>query len=66
MRVLTESTVSKIERTGNGSSAVLRVTVDGAKAQEYCRKAAQFNSLPQLNYSFIRAKAQKAAAAKKA
>ncbi len=39
---------------------------DGAKAQEYCRKAAQFNSLPQLNYSFIRAKAQKAAAAKKA
>ncbi|PYX27762.1 MAG: hypothetical protein DMG80_17785 [Acidobacteria bacterium] len=39
---------------------------DDAKAKEYCRKAAQFNSLPQLNYSFIRAKAQKAAAAKKA
>jgi dihydrolipoamide dehydrogenase len=34
VRVLTESTVSKIERTGNGSSAALRVTVDGAKAQE--------------------------------
>ena len=39
---------------------------DSAKAQDYCKKAAEFNSLPQLNYAFIRAKAQKAAAAKKA
>ena len=39
---------------------------NGDKAREYCLKAAQFNSLPALNYSFIRAKAQKAAAAKKA
>ena len=37
---------------------------NGDKAREYCLKAAQFNSLPALNYSFIRAKAQKAAAAK--
>jgi len=39
---------------------------DTAKAQEYCKKAADFYSLPQLNYAFIRSKAQKAAAAKKA
>ena len=34
VKVLTESTVSKIERTGRGKSAALKVTVDGAKAQE--------------------------------
>jgi tetratricopeptide (TPR) repeat protein len=38
---------------------------DNAKAQEYCTKAAEFNSLPQLNYAFIRVKAQKIAAAGK-
>ena len=38
---------------------------DNAKAQEYCTKAAGFNSLPQLNYAFIRVKAQKIAAASK-
>jgi tetratricopeptide (TPR) repeat protein len=32
---------------------------DTAKAQEFLAKAAGFNSLPQLNYAFIRAKAQK-------
>lgn len=32
--VLTESTVSKIERTGRGKSAALRVTVDGSGARE--------------------------------
>jgi tetratricopeptide (TPR) repeat protein len=32
---------------------------DNAKAKEWCTKAAQFNSLPLLNYAFIRAKAQK-------
>ena len=34
---------------------------DKAKAQEFGSKAAAFNSLPQLNYAFIRAKAQKMA-----
>lgn len=32
---------------------------DSAKAQEYAAQAARFNSLPQLNYAFIRVKAQK-------
>jgi tetratricopeptide (TPR) repeat protein len=39
---------------------------DNAKAKEYCAKAAGFNSLPQLNYAFIRTKAQKMAAEPKA
>ena len=39
---------------------------DDAKAKELCTKAAEFNSLPQLNYSFIRVKAQKMVAGKKA
>jgi len=39
---------------------------DNAKAQEYCTKAAGFNSLPQLNYAFVRVKAQKVAAGNKA
>jgi tetratricopeptide (TPR) repeat protein len=34
---------------------------DKAKAKEFCTKAAGFNSLPQLNYAFIRTKAQKMA-----
>lgn len=38
---------------------------DGSKARDYCKKAAEFNSLPQLNYAFIRARAQKAGVAKK-
>jgi len=33
---------------------------DGAKAKEWFTKAAKFNSLPALNYAFIRAKAEKA------
>jgi tetratricopeptide (TPR) repeat protein len=37
---------------------------DKAKAKEFCSKAAWFNSLPQLNYAFIRTKAQKMAGAK--
>lgn len=32
---------------------------DGAKAKEFCTKAAAFNSLPQLNLAFIRTKASK-------
>jgi tetratricopeptide (TPR) repeat protein len=39
---------------------------DSAKAQEYCAQAAEFHSLPQLNYAFIRVKAQKIAESKKA
>ena len=35
------------------------------KAREYFKRAAEFYSLPQANYAFIRAKAQKAAAGKK-
>lgn len=35
---------------------------DNAKAKEFGTKAAGFNSLPQLNYAFIRAKAKKMAA----
>jgi tetratricopeptide (TPR) repeat protein len=35
---------------------------DNAKAKEFCMKAARFNSLPQLNYAFVRVKAQKMAA----
>ena len=32
---------------------------DSAKAREFCKKAAEFNSLPQMNLAFIRAKAAK-------
>jgi tetratricopeptide (TPR) repeat protein len=39
---------------------------DSYKAQEFSSKAARFNSLPALNYAFIRAKAQKMAGEKKA
>jgi tetratricopeptide (TPR) repeat protein len=39
---------------------------DGAKAKEYGAKAAGFNSLPQLNYALVRAKAQKLASDAKA
>jgi tetratricopeptide (TPR) repeat protein len=39
---------------------------DNAKAKEFCTKAAGFNPLPQLNYAFIRTKAQKMQADTKA
>ncbi len=38
---------------------------DTAKAQEYFAQVAGFNSLPQLNYAFIRVEAQKMASGKK-
>ena len=38
---------------------------DTSRAQEYFAKAAGFNSLPQLNYAFIRVEAQKMASGKK-
>lgn len=34
---------------------------DNAKAKEFCGKAADFNSLPALNYAFVRTKARKMA-----
>jgi tetratricopeptide (TPR) repeat protein len=37
---------------------------DGGKAQATCARAADFNSLPQLNYAFVRSKAQKVAGKK--
>ena len=39
---------------------------DLAKAKELATKAAGYNSLPQLNYAFVRVKAEKVAAGKKA
>ena len=39
---------------------------DKGKAKEFCMKAAGFNSLPQLNYAFIRMKAEKMATGMKA
>src|SRR5262245_30478039 len=38
---------------------------DAAKAAESCKQAADFNSLPNLNYAFIRAKAKAGAGEKK-
>jgi tetratricopeptide (TPR) repeat protein len=38
---------------------------DAEKAKEYCVKAANFNSLPQVNYAFIRAKAKAGAGSEK-
>ena len=38
---------------------------EAAKAQQYAKKAADFNSLPALNYAFVRSKVQKELSAKK-
>jgi tetratricopeptide (TPR) repeat protein len=40
-------------------SAAYQAKGDGSKAHELCKKAAEFNSLPQLPYAFVRTKAQK-------
>ena len=37
---------------------------DSTQARQFCTKAAEFNSLPALNYAFIRVKAQKQASMK--
>jgi tetratricopeptide (TPR) repeat protein len=42
-------------------SQAYRAKGDNAKAKEFSTKAAAFNSLPQLNYAFVRTKAQKMA-----
>ena len=46
-------------------SQAYRAKGDSAKAQEYGQKAAEFNSLPMLNYAFVRAKAQQMVAGAK-
>jgi len=46
-------------------SQAYRAKGDKQKAREFCQKAAEFNSLPQLNYAFVRAKAAKDLAAMK-
>jgi len=38
---------------------------DAARSEEYAKKTADFNSLPQLNYAFVRSKVQKGMSAKK-
>ena len=38
---------------------VYKAMGDKVKAKEFCKKAAKFNSLPVLNYAFIRMKAEK-------
>jgi tetratricopeptide (TPR) repeat protein len=45
-------------------SQAYRAQGDAAKSQDYLKKAADFNSLPALNYAFIRVKAQKEAGQK--
>jgi tetratricopeptide (TPR) repeat protein len=40
-------------------SQAYRAQGDAGKAQEYLKRAAEFNSLPALNYAFVRGKAQK-------
>ncbi len=40
-------------------SQAYRAQGDSAKAQEYLKKVAEFNSLPALNYAFVRERAQK-------
>ena len=43
-----------------------RLKGDDAKSQEYLKKGAEFNSLPNLNYAFIRKEVQKDSSRKKA
>jgi lipopolysaccharide biosynthesis regulator YciM len=45
-------------------SQVYRAQGDTAKAQDYLKRAADFNSLPALPYAFVRSKAQKEAGQK--
>ena len=41
-------------------SLAYRLTGDADKAKDSCKKAAEFNSLPAIQYAFIRTKAAKA------
>ncbi|HEY6185618.1 MAG TPA: tetratricopeptide repeat protein [Terriglobales bacterium] len=45
-------------------SSAYQAKGDSDKAHEMCKKAAEFNPLPQLPYAFVRTKAQKMAGAK--
>ena len=62
-RAITELEQANLQNPQNlyRLSQAYRGNGDAAKAQEYLKKAAEFNSLPALNYAFIREKAQKEA-----
>jgi tetratricopeptide (TPR) repeat protein len=62
-KAITELEQSNLQNPQNlyRLSQAYRGNGDAAKAQEYLKKAAEFNSLPALNYAFIREKAQKEA-----
>jgi len=62
-KAITELEQSNLQNPQNlyRLSQAYRGNGDSAKAQEYLKKAAEFNSLPALNYAFIREKAQKEA-----
>jgi len=62
-KAITELEQANLQNTQNlyRLSQAYRGNGDAAKAQEYLKKAAEFNSLPALNYAFIREKAQKEA-----
>ncbi len=47
-------------------SQALQAKGDSARAQDYLKRTADFNSLPQLNYAFVRGKARKMSAGSKA
>ena len=64
-----DSAISELAKSNTQNPAVLFLTGeayqgkgDAAKAKEWFTKAAQFNSLPALNYAFIRSKAERAIA----
>jgi predicted negative regulator of RcsB-dependent stress response len=64
-----EAAISELAQSNQQNPAVLYLTGeayqakgDAAKAKDSFTKAAKFNSLPALNYAFIRAKAEKAIA----
>ena len=62
-KAITELEQSNLQNPQNlyRLSQAYRGNGNAAKAQEYLKKAAEFNSLPALNYAFIREKAQKEA-----
>ena len=68
-----DKTIAELQQTGQQNPQnfyrlcqAYQAKGDNAKAKEFCTKAAGFNSLPALNYAFIRTKAQKMAAEVKA
>jgi tetratricopeptide (TPR) repeat protein len=68
-----DNTITELERANQQDprnlyrlSHAYEAKGDSTKAKDYLIKAAEFNSLPALNYAFIRVKAQKMMAGKKA